>query len=66
MTHLSRGAGVVTTRGDVHYVATEYGVAFLHGKSVQERALALINIAHPEFRANLLREAIAAGIVLLD
>jgi len=55
---LSPGAGVVTTRGDVHYVATEFGVAYLHGKSVQERALALISIAHPQFRAGLLREAI--------
>ena len=45
---LEPGAGVVTTRGDVHYVVTEYGVAYLHGKSVQERAIALISIAHPE------------------
>ena len=45
--HLSQGAGVVTTRGDVHYVVTEFGVAYLHGKSVQERAIALISIAHP-------------------
>ncbi len=55
---LSPGAGVVTTRADVHYVVTEHGTAFLHGKSVQERALALISIAHPDFRAGLLREAI--------
>ena len=60
MTHLSPGAGVVTTRAGVHYVVTEYGVAYLHGKSVQERALALISIAHPKFRADLLREAIEA------
>lgn len=60
---LTPGAGVVTTRGDVHYVVTEYGVAYLHGKSVQERALALISIAHPEFRASLLREAIDAKYV---
>lgn len=58
--HLSPGAGVVTTRADVHYVVTEYGVAYLHGKSVQERALALISVAHPDFRAQLVREAIAA------
>jgi acyl-CoA hydrolase/RimJ/RimL family protein N-acetyltransferase len=57
---LSPGAGVVTTRAGVFYVVTEYGVAYLHGKSVQERALALISIAHPKFRADLLREAIAA------
>ena len=61
--HLSRGAGVVTTRGDVHYLVTEYGVAYLHGKSVQERALALISIAHPKFRPQLLREAIEARYV---
>ena len=57
---LSPGAGVVTTRGDVHYVVTEFGVAYLHGKSIQERAIALISIAHPDFRERLLREAIAA------
>lgn len=57
---LSPGAGVVTTRAGVFYVVTEYGVAYLHGKSVQERALALISIAHPKFRADLLREAIEA------
>ncbi len=54
---LTPGAGVVTTRGDVHYVVTEYGVAYLHGKSIRERALALINIAHPKFRAKLIEEA---------
>jgi acyl-CoA hydrolase/RimJ/RimL family protein N-acetyltransferase len=60
---LSDGAGVVTTRGDVHYVVTEYGVAYLHGKSVQERALALISIAHPDFRVQLLKGAIEARYV---
>ncbi|MFH0981528.1 MAG: GNAT family N-acetyltransferase [Planctomycetota bacterium] len=54
---LTPGAGVVTTRGDVHYVVTEYGVAYLHGKKVRERALALIQIAHPKFRPWLLAEA---------
>jgi len=60
---LSPGAGVVTTRGDVHYVVTEYGVAYLHGKSVSERAVALISIAHPDFRERLLKEAIDAHYV---
>jgi len=60
VTRLSPGAGVVTTRGDVHYVVTENGVAYLHGKSVQERTIALISIAHPKFRAQLLKEAIEA------
>jgi acyl-CoA hydrolase/GNAT superfamily N-acetyltransferase len=54
---LKPGAGVVTTRADVHYVVTEYGVAYLHGKSVRERTLALINIAHPKFRDELLKAA---------
>jgi len=55
--HLAEGAGVVTTRGDVHYVVTEYGIAFLHGRSIRERVLALVNIAHPKFRNELLRAA---------
>ena len=50
---LSPGAGVVTSRGLVRYVVTEYGVAFLHGKSIRERAEALIEIAHPTFREGL-------------
>ncbi|RMG33059.1 MAG: 4-hydroxybutyrate CoA-transferase, partial [Methanobacteriota archaeon] len=50
---LKPGAGVVTSRGDVHYVVTEYGVAHLFGKTIQERAKALINIAHPKFRDEL-------------
>ena len=54
---LSPGAGVVTSRGDVHYIVTEWGVAYLHGRTVQERALALISIAHPKFRPDLIREA---------
>lgn len=54
---LEEGAGVVTSRGDVRYVVTEYGVADLWGKSVRERALALVEIAHPDFRADLLAQA---------
>ena len=50
---LADGAGVVTSRGDVNYIVTEYGVAQLHGKSIRERAKALINIAHPKFRGDL-------------
>jgi acetyl-CoA hydrolase len=50
---LRPGAGVVTTRGDVHYVATEYGVADLFGASIRDRAAALISIAHPAFREQL-------------
>jgi acyl-CoA hydrolase/GNAT superfamily N-acetyltransferase len=51
---LAEGAGVVTSRADVHYVITEYGVAYLHGRTVRERALELIHVAHPKFRAELL------------
>jgi acyl-CoA hydrolase/GNAT superfamily N-acetyltransferase len=61
--HLSEGAEVVTTRGGAHYIVTEYGVAYLHGKSVHDRALALISIAHPNFRSELLRTAIEAKYV---
>jgi 4-hydroxybutyrate CoA-transferase len=53
---LDAGAGVVTTRGHVHWVVTEYGAVNLHGKSVRERGEALISIAHPDFRAELRRE----------
>ncbi|OGV59995.1 MAG: 4-hydroxybutyrate CoA-transferase [Lentisphaerae bacterium RIFOXYA12_FULL_48_11] len=66
VTRLSPGAGVVTTRGDVHYVVTEYGVAYLHGKSVHERAIALISIAHPDYRAQLVKEAIEAKYIPQD
>jgi len=55
--HLTEGAGVVTTRGDVHYVVTEFGIAYLHGKSIRERVLSLINIAHPKFRNELIEAA---------
>jgi len=64
--HLSEGSGVVTTRGDVHYVVTEYGVAYLHGKSLRERAVALIQIAHPRFREWLLTEAKARKYLFED
>ncbi len=50
---LSLGAGVVTSRALIRYVVTEYGVAYLHGKSIRERAKALIEIAHPKFREEL-------------
>ncbi len=54
---LKPGAGVVTTRADVHYVITEYGIANLHGKNIRERVQALINIAHPKFRDELTQQA---------
>ncbi len=64
--HLQEGAGVVATRGDVKYVVTEYGIAYLHGKSIRERAMALINIAHPRFRKELLEEAKNRAYVYAD
>jgi len=60
---LQVGAGVVTTRADVHYVVTEYGVAYLHGKNLRQRAEALINIAHPKFRPTLEEEAKKRGLL---
>jgi acyl-CoA hydrolase/GNAT superfamily N-acetyltransferase len=63
---LKPGAGVVTSRGDVHYVVTEYGTAYLHGKTMRERALALIQIAHPKFRPWLLAEAKSRCLVYRD
>lgn len=63
---LKPGAGVVTSRGDVHYVVTEYGSAYLHGKNVRERAVALIHIAHPKFRPWLMAEAKQRHLVYSD
>ncbi|HEX2515763.1 MAG TPA: acetyl-CoA hydrolase/transferase C-terminal domain-containing protein, partial [Chloroflexota bacterium] len=54
---LTTGAGVTTTRAHVHFVVTEYGVADLHGKSLRERARALVALAAPQFRAELERAA---------
>ena len=60
---LKHGAGVVTTRNHVRYVVTEHGVADLYGKTIRQRAQALINIAHPDFRADLKREAQALNYI---
>jgi acyl-CoA hydrolase len=54
---LKKGAGIVTTRAHAHYIVSEFGVAFLYGKNMRERAKALINIAHPDHREKLEREA---------
>lgn len=51
--HLDEGAGVTDSRGDVHWVVTEYGSADLHGKTIRERTKMLINLAHPKFREEL-------------
>ena len=63
---LTEGAGVVTTRGDIHYVVTEYGIAYLHGKSIRTRVLDLINIAHPKFRKELIQAAKAQNYIYED
>lgn len=57
------GTGVVTSRADIDYVVTEYGIASLKAKTIRQRAVALISIAHPRFRAALAREAEAAGLL---
>jgi acyl-CoA hydrolase/ribosomal protein S18 acetylase RimI-like enzyme len=64
--HLSEGAGVTLTRSDVHYVVTEYGIAYLHGKNLRERAMELIRIAHPTFRPQLLRDAKDRRLIYAD
>ncbi|HEQ78649.1 MAG TPA: acetyl-CoA hydrolase/transferase family protein, partial [Euryarchaeota archaeon] len=63
---LSEGAGATLTRGDIHYVVTEYGIAYLHGKNIRERAMELISIAHPKFRSWLIKEAKKYSLIYKD
>ena len=63
---LSEGAGVTLNRGDIHYVITEYGIGYLHGKNIRERAMQLISIAHPRFRPQLIKEAKKANLIYSD
>ncbi len=63
---LKEGAGVTLSRGDVHYVATEYGITYLHGKNIRERAMDLIAIAHPDFRPWLVEEARKLALIYRD
>jgi acyl-CoA hydrolase/RimJ/RimL family protein N-acetyltransferase len=63
---LKEGAGVTLHRSDVHYVVTEYGIAYLHGKNIRERAMELIAIAHPDFRGELVRQAKALNLIFGD
>jgi RimJ/RimL family protein N-acetyltransferase len=63
---LREGAGVTLSRGDVRYVVTEYGIAYLHGKSIRERAMDLIAIAHPMFRPWLVEEARKLSLIYRD
>ena len=60
------GAGVTLGRSDVHYVVSEYGIAYLHGKSIRERAMELIAIAHPKFRPWLIEEAKKQNLIYKD
>ena len=64
--HLDEGAGVILSRADVHYVVSEWGVAYLHGKTIRERVLELICIAHPKFRQSLLDEAKKLNYIFSD
>ena len=63
---LSQGAGATLVRGDIRYVITEYGIAYLHGKNIRERAMALIAVAHPKFKEWLVEEAKKAGFIYAD
>ena len=63
---LSEGSGVTMVRGDIHYIVSEYGIAYLHGKNVRERAMELIAIAHPKFRPWLIEEAKKLNIIFKD
>jgi len=63
---LDSGAGVTLNRGDIHYVVTEYGIAYIHGKNIRERAMSLIAIAHPKFRPQLIEEAKKLNLIYPD
>ena len=66
VTVLQEGAGITLTRGDVHYMVTEYGIAYLHGKNIRERAMDLIAIAHPKFRPWLIEAARKRSLIYKD
>lgn len=66
VSHLSPGAGVAITRADIEYVVTEYGIAYLHGATLRERVLSMIELAHPKFRKGLLRKAKEFGYCYQD
>lgn len=63
---LPEGSGVTLNRGDVHYVVTEHGIAYIHGKNIRERAMDLIAIAHPKFRKKLIEQAKELGLIFKD
>lgn len=63
---LQEGAGATLNRGDIHYVVTEYGIAYLHGRNIRERAMELIAIAHPQFRPWLIEKAKDLSLIYRD
>jgi RimJ/RimL family protein N-acetyltransferase len=63
---LDTGAGVTLNRGDIHYIVTEYGIAYIHGKNIRERAMDIIAIAHPKFRPWLIEEAKKHNLIYKD
>jgi acyl-CoA hydrolase/RimJ/RimL family protein N-acetyltransferase len=63
---LKEGTGITLNRGDIRYVVTEYGIAYLHGKNVRERAMELISIAHPKFRKDLIQAAKQLNLIYKD
>lgn len=66
VSHLDEGAGIILSRADIHYVVTEWGVAYLHGRTIRERVLELICIAHPDFRLSLLEQAKKLNYIYSD
>ncbi|MHA2073335.1 MAG: GNAT family N-acetyltransferase [Candidatus Hodarchaeales archaeon] len=66
LSHLTPGAGVAITRADIEYVVTEYGVAYLHGATLRERVLSMIELAHPKFRKELFLKAKELGYCYQD
>lgn len=63
---LYEGAGVTLNRGDIHYIVTEYGIAYIHGKNIRERAMDIIAIAHPKFRPWLIEESKKLNLIYKD
>ena len=66
VSRLDAGTGVSLTRGDIHYVVTEFGIAYLHGKNIRQRAMSMIAIAHPKFKPWLILQAKECGLIYKD
>jgi acyl-CoA hydrolase/GNAT superfamily N-acetyltransferase len=63
---IERGAGVTLNRGDLHYIVTEFGIAYVHGKNIRERAMSIIAISHPKFRPYLIEQAKMNNLIYRD